>query len=78
MKKQVIDQSAHFLLACVVLTPVALWPGIGTFAYAGFCLGMVREATETDPILSGGSLLDILVWTLGGAAVGVLAGLTAL
>lgn len=74
MKKQVIDQVAHFVLACVILTPIALWPGLISFTLAGLSLGLVREISQHGRLLlSGGSLLDILFWTLGGAAVGVLA-----
>lgn len=72
MKKQIIDQSAHFAAALVALAPAALWPGVASFAFAGAALGLVREITEPGPVLSAGSLLDILFWTLGGAAAGLL------
>lgn len=72
LRKQIIDQAAHFSLAIIILLPVALLPSIAAFTYAGACLGLIREATEKDPILSGGSLLDILFWTLGGLCVGLL------
>lgn len=73
LKKQLIDQAAHFLLAIAILLPVAHAPGLVSFTFAGCCLGVLREATEPDPILSKGSLLDILFWTLGGLAAGILA-----
>lgn len=72
MRKQIIDQSAHFIVAVIVLLPVALCPNILSFAFASGCIGLVREFTEGDPIFSGGSMLDILFWTLGGAFVGAL------
>lgn len=71
MKKQLIDQSAHFLLAITILLPTALAPGALSYGVAGAALGLVREVTEQGPITSKGSMLDILFWALGGLFVGV-------
>lgn len=77
MTKNIIDQTAHFALSLIVLAPIAIWPGLISFTLAGLSLGLVREASQHGRLLlSGGSLLDILFWTLGGAAVGVLAVVT--
>lgn len=73
MKKQVIDQAAHILLACVILTPVALWPNITTLGFTGLCLGLIREVSQHGKLLlSVGSLLDICCWAMGGMCVGLI------
>lgn len=73
LSKQIIDQSAHFLIALAILLPLVFWPGVLTFALAGFALGMIREVTEDGPITSKGSLLDLAFWTLGGLVAGIVA-----
>lgn len=80
MSKQLRDQSAHVIASAAALTPAALWPNPFTFAWAGFCLGMVREVTEEGPPVTVRSVVaavsswrDLLFWTLGGLAVGVIA-----
>lgn len=71
MKKQLIDQSAHFIIALAILGLVTLLPNLLTYALAGASLGLIREVTEQGPVTSPGSLLDILFWSLGGLAAGV-------
>lgn len=70
LKKQMIDQSAHMAAAIVILAPVLIWPGILTAALSGFGIGLVREITERDSLLSRGSLLDLAFWAIGGAIAG--------
>lgn len=72
------DQAAHAGAAVVALLPFALLPCALTGAWAGFCMGMVREITEEGEIGAGsfrkalGSTRDLIFWTLGGLAVGLL------
>lgn len=66
MKKQLIDQTAHFVVGVAVLLPAAAAPGPWSFALAGAGLGLIREITEEGPITNKGSILDIVFWALGG------------
>jgi hypothetical protein len=75
MKKQLIDQSAHF--SCAYAALFIAWLLGATFtplagATIGFAFGLIREISESDPIDSPFDALDILFWTLGGAAAGAL------
>ena len=77
--KELRDQVAHFLAATVALFPLVCWPGVLTFTWAGFMLGLVREVTEEGAPVTGPKALralrswrDLTFWTLGGTFVGVL------
>jgi hypothetical protein len=79
MTKELRDQSVHALAAIVALLPFALVPCFVTGAWAGFCIGVVREITEEGeislPALKRAlhSRLDLTFWTLGGLLVGLAA-----
>jgi hypothetical protein len=84
-RKQLVDQSAHAAAAIAALAPLALWPGPLTGALAGFAVGLVREITEEHEVSfaalsriarSHGSKLDLIFWTIGGAAAGLAAAIT--
>lgn len=75
---EVRDQAAHAGAAILALLPAALAPGALTFAWAGFCLGLVREVTEEGAPVTLGRLRaalrsysDLAFWTLGGLLVGM-------
>lgn len=78
MKKELIDQSAHFIAASVlvVLSYLALSVSPTLFGgLIGFSGGLIREITEDglkehDPVTSPGSMLDITFWTIGGTVSG--------
>lgn len=75
MKKQIIDQTAHFVFgALVIATATALGAsfGLASGAFVGFALGLLREITEPDPVFTPFSLTDILFWALGGAFAGLM------
>lgn len=69
------DQTAHFAAAIVALLPAVLFPGPASFAWAGFCLGFVRELTEAGEVTlhaaRNASTLDLTFWTLGGFVAGM-------
>lgn len=78
MMKELRDQAAHAIAAVVALLPAALWPGPLSFAFAGFCLGAVREVTRNGPVVRLSSFrrlatqkLDLTFWTLGGFIAGL-------
>lgn len=77
MTKELRDQSAHSAAAVVALLPLALAPCLLTGAWAGFCIGIVREVTEEGEISVAAlkralhSRLDLAFWTLGGAFAGL-------
>lgn len=79
--KELRDQSLHMGWCAAILLPVALWPGLLTFALAGFGCGLIREVTEEGAPVTPGkvlyaarvSKLDLAFWTLGGALVGAMA-----
>jgi hypothetical protein len=79
MTKELRDQSAHAASAVLALIPLALFPCVLTGAWAGFCMGIVREITEEGEVSLAalkaalGSRLDLTFWTLGGLAVGLIA-----
>lgn len=79
MTKELRDQSAHAGAAIVALLPFALWSSLLTGAWAGFCIGLVREITEEGEVSLDalrhalGSRLDLTFWTLGGLIAGLLA-----
>jgi hypothetical protein len=68
--KEARDQAAHFVAAALVVTLAAVLHGAFAGAAIGFALGFVRELTEGDGF-GPNSRRDILFWTLGGAAAGV-------
>lgn len=75
MKKEIVDQSAHFLAAIVALLVASIFGAeLTVFAGAalGLTFGLIREITEGDPVTSRNSLLDILFWVLGGTVGGYL------
>lgn len=71
--KELIDQSAHFLIALgVVICVLALAFGLSSAlagGFAGMALGVVREVTERDGF-NLRSVLDVVFWMLGGATAG--------
>lgn len=78
--RPIIDQLAHFLTAIVVLIPFAIDHNFLTGAWAGLCMGMIREITEEGDVSlsslhnvfrSPPSRMDIMFWTFGGFFVGV-------
>jgi hypothetical protein len=80
--KEIKDQGAHALVTIIALVPIALACNPFTGAWAGLCMGLVREYTEwqhkrQDGEDGGqpwtpGSLVDLATWTLFGALVGFL------
>jgi len=73
-----LDQAAHFGAAALALAPAVFWPGPVAFAWAGFCLGAVREVTRDGPVVRPASFrrlftqkLDLTFWTLGGLVAGM-------
>ncbi len=77
MKEELKDQAAHAAACAVSLAPAAFWPNPLTFAWAGWCLGMVREVTEEfDPVTpakiikAAQSWRDLATWTLVGFILG--------
>ncbi len=72
------DQSAHAAAAMLAILPLALAPSPLTGAWAGLCLGLVRELTEEGSISvialrhALGSRLDLAFWTLGGFVAGLI------
>lgn len=81
-KNQIRDQVAHAAAAFVGLIPAALAPSVVTFAWAGFCMGMVREVTELGRPVTWAKIkaapmkwdapLDLFFWTAGGAIAGLM------
>lgn len=76
--KELRDQSVHAGAAIVALLPAVLWPTPAAFAWAGFCLGSVREVTRDGPVVRLASFrrllrqkLDLTFWTLGGLVAGL-------
>ena len=68
--QETLDQLLHFgvaLLAVTIIQPFEVWQ----CAFLGFMLGLVREFTEGGNILSKGSVLDMIFWTLGGFIGGI-------
>jgi hypothetical protein len=72
------DQFTHCSVALIALAPAVLAPGVLSFAWAGFCLGAVREVTRAGRVVRCASLqrlttqkLDLSFWTLGGALAGL-------
>ena len=82
-RKELRDQSAHMLAAQIALFPAIFAPHVITFAWAGFCMGAVREFTEHKAPFTFGLLwhavrrskLDLTFWTLGIAGAAFAAGL---
>lgn len=81
MRKQIIDQFAHFSVAIVVLLLPILMPW--GFVVSGFIIGFIREQGQEYESKgpnaawqfwkwNGGRWLDIAFWTLGGLAVEVI------
>jgi lipid-binding SYLF domain-containing protein len=77
MREEITSQAAHAAAALLALAPAAFWPNPITFAWAGFCLGMVREVTEESPLVTiisvrnaVQSYRDLAFWTLGGFVTG--------
>jgi hypothetical protein len=68
--EEVIDQGLHLIVGFVVT--ILVHPlSIIQCVLCGLTLGLVREVTEDGKIWSGGSLRDLLFWTLGGFAAGM-------
>jgi hypothetical protein len=77
---ELTDQAAHAAACIVALTPAALFPNPFTFAWAGWCLGLIREVTEEgDPVTTAKvikaaqSWRDLITWTATGFLIGVIA-----
>jgi hypothetical protein len=74
-KKELIDQSSHFVAAVLFLAPLIAFPCILTALFAGFGIGFVREISQVSPnvtwaaikqVLSGHNhRLDMTFWSLG-------------
>jgi hypothetical protein len=72
MKKQLIDQGAHFFIAMAAMAVIFISFSSLPFWLAGgilgLILGLVREVTQHDGfVVSSGSLLDLVFWTWGGS-----------
>ena len=79
LNKELIDQTAHVVAAVIGLAPAFMVPNALSGAWAGFCMGYVRELTEEGDtvdlrgaIAALGSWKDLLFWTLGGAFTGMI------
>lgn len=76
MKRQMIDQTAHFVWAFMALLPVMLWPGLWGGALAGFLLAAPREFWDQRPPgrfrikLGRSRVLDLVFFIAGGALAG--------
>ncbi len=72
--KQLLDQSLHFAWIFVAIMPIAIWgPTILAGALSGFVLAFPREFVDQWPIAHWkDTALDLLFFTLGGAAAGVI------
>lgn len=72
MRKEIIDQSIHFIIPFLVVVLLGLTPLQG--AVVGFLAALVREVTEMQrggrPPWTRRGLTDIVFWTLGGAVGG--------
>lgn len=66
-----LDQIAHFSIAFGVVAMLVSFPGMLTGGLAGLALGLVREITEDGAFYSKGSLVDLLFWSIGGTAAGL-------
>lgn len=80
MSKELRDQAAHMAACSFALTPAAFFPNPFTFAWAGWCMGMVREITEEgDPVTPASvikatqSWRDLITWTATGFLIGMFA-----
>jgi hypothetical protein len=82
LRKELIDQGAHAATAILALAPLALFPCLGTGAWAGLVMGLVRELTEEGAITLAAlkhcftgphSRQDLLSWAVAGAIVGQIA-----
>ena len=65
MNQEIVDQSAHFLVAgilVILVAPMLWWQGL----VLGLCCGLIREVTEGGNVLSRGSQLDLFFWMMGG------------
>ena len=81
-RNQIRDQIVHTAVALVALLPVAIFQHGLAFAWAGFCMGMVREVTELGrPViwakikaapLKWDAPLDLFFWAIGGVIVGLM------
>lgn len=80
LKKQLVDQGAHFVAAFAIVAIAFAAPNAATGFIVGASLGTIREITEEGgPItkakiknaLSGWSLLDVAFWGLGGLVAGL-------
>ncbi len=77
IRKELIDQSAHFAAAFIILGMINVIPHPITYALAGFSIGLIREITEegnpaTLPKVRKAlrSYSDLTFWTLGGLVAG--------
>lgn len=80
MKKQVIDQTAHFVAALAILSLVLWVKHPLACALAGYLMGMIREVTEEGPLVTLATItkaeqsyMDLAFWTGGGLAAGLIA-----
>lgn len=69
LKHEIRDQAAHALIGGVVAAAVFIAPAPLNGALLGLACGAVREVTEGGNVVSKGSVLDMLFWTLGGLVV---------
>ena len=70
--KQITDQVAHFVVAFVIVYLAGAGDPL-LCAIAGLGCGLIREWTEERKIRKWGkgSYLDLLAWSLGGLAAGL-------
>ena len=74
MKKQIIDQTLHFLWGFIALIPILTMDSyiIGG-ALSGLMVGLPRELVDQWPIGHWkDTVLDLVFFALGGAAIGAI------
>ena len=72
MKKQIVDQTAHFMWSAAVLAPVLMLDStVLGGALSGLVLALPREFVDQWPIGHWkDTLLDLAFFTMGGAFTG--------
>jgi hypothetical protein len=71
MSSEIVDQLAHFAAGAVIVTGAVLIPAPWCGGFLGLVCGLVREITEGGNVLSRGSVIDMIFWTAGGLAAGI-------
>jgi hypothetical protein len=72
--RKILDQPLHFLWAFIALTPVVFWEAsLPACILSALLLALPREIIDQWPVDDwGDTLLDLLFFALGGAAVGII------